>query len=158
MVLFRCRFGRGCEHMAEGLNAQAAPLMQVMLQAKRTLPPFRMGYHHDHDGLRERQDSLCDREFLTRAERQDLQPLEVRRLLWEGATLVQRKHPLGDALQGAAQLEADMEPDRIRALLPDVAWPLLCLGRGSGGAIQASAVQLAEDLLDLGYRHVFCLA
>ncbi|PSB36565.1 hypothetical protein C7B81_13430 [Aphanothece cf. minutissima CCALA 015] len=117
-----------------------------------------MGYHHDHDGLRDRQDSLCDREYLTRAKRQDLQPLEVRRLLWEGATLVQRKHPLGDALQGAVQLEADMEPDRIRALLPDVAWPLLCLGRGSGGSMQASAVQLAEDLLDLGYRHVFCLA
>jgi hypothetical protein len=144
--------------MAEGLNAQAAPLMPVMLNAKRTLPPFRMGYHHDHDGFRERQDSLCDREYLTRAKRQDLQPLEVRRLLWEGATLVQRKHPLGDALQGAVQLEGDMEPDRIRALLPDLACPLLCLGRGSGGAIQASAVQLADDLLDLGYRHVFCLA
>ncbi len=117
-----------------------------------------MGYHHDHDGLRDRQDSLCDREFLTRAERQELQPLEVRRLLWEGATLVQRKHPLGDSLQGAVQLEAEMEGDRIRALLPDLAYPLLCIGRGSGGAIQSSAVQLAEDLLDLGYRHVFCLA
>ena len=116
-----------------------------------------MGYHHDHDG-RDRQDSLCDREFLTRAERQELQPLEVRRLLWEGATLVQRKHPLGDSLQGAVQLEAEMEGDRIRALLSDLAYPLLCIGRGSGGAIQASAVQLAEDLLDLGYRHVFCLA
>jgi hypothetical protein len=132
--------------------------MQVMLNAKRTLHPFPMGYHHDHDGLRDLQDALCDREHRTRAERQDLQPLEVRRLLWEGATLVQRKHPLGDALQGAVQLEASMEADRIRALLPDLAWPLLCIGRGSGGAIQASAVQLAEDLLDLGYRHVFCLA
>jgi hypothetical protein len=132
--------------------------MRVMLNAKRTLHPFPMGYHHDHDGLRDRQDSLCDREYHTRAERQDLQPLEVRRLLWEGATLVQRKHPLGEALQGAVQLEAAMEPDRIRALLPDPAWPLLCLGRGSGGAIRPSAVQLAEELLDLGYRHVFCLA
>ncbi len=158
MVLLSCRSGRGCEHTAEGMNAQAVPRMQVMLNAKRTPPPFRMGYHHDHDGLRDRQDSLCDREFITRAKRQDLQPLEVRRLLWEGATLVQRKHPLGDALQGAVHLEADMEEDRIRALLPDLDWPLLCVGRGSGGAIQASAVQLAEDLLDLGYRHVFCLA
>jgi hypothetical protein len=140
------------------MNAQAVPRMQVMLNAKRSLSPFRMDYHHDHDGLRDRQDSLCDREYRTRAERQDLQPLEVRRLLWEGATLVQRRHPLGDALQGAVQLEAEMEPDRIRALLPDLAWPLLCIGRGSGGAIQASAVQLEEDLLDLGYRHVFCLA
>jgi hypothetical protein len=154
-----CRhFGRGCEHMAEDLNAQAGPGMPVMLKAKRTLHSLCMGYHHDHDGFRDHQDSLCDREFLTRARRQDLQPLEVRRLLWEGATLVQRKHPLGDALQGAVQLEAAMDPDRIRALLPDLAWPLLCVGRGSGGAIQASAVQLAEELLDLGYRHVFCLA
>lgn len=117
-----------------------------------------MGYHHDHDGLRDRQDSLCDREFLTRAERQELQPLEVRRLLWEGATLVQRQHPLGDTLQGSVQLEPEMDSDRIRALLPDLAHPLLCVGRGRGGAIHASAVQLAEDLLDLGYRHVFCLA
>lgn len=132
--------------------------MQVMLNTKWTLSQFPMGYHHDHDGLQAHQESLCDREFLTRAERHDLQPLEVRRLIWEGATLVQRKHPLGDALQGAVQLEPDMEPDRIRALLPDLARPLLCLGRGSGGAIRASAVQLAEDLLDLGYRHVFCLA
>jgi|GEM_PF-4172534 len=158
MVLLFCCSGRDCAHMAEGLNAQVVPLMQVMLNTKWTPPEFPMGYHHDHDGFRERQDSLCDREFLTRAKRQDLQPLEVRRLLLEGTTLVQRKHPLGDALQGAVQLEADMEPDRIRALLPDLAWPLLCLGRGSGGAMQASAVQLAEDLLDLGYRHVFCLA
>ncbi|MCP9931969.1 hypothetical protein KBY82_14395 [Cyanobium sp. AMD-g] len=117
-----------------------------------------MGYHHDHDGRRDRQDSLCDREFLTRAQRQDLQPLEVRRLLWEGATLVQRKHPLGDSLQGAVQLEAEMEADRIGVLLPDLAYPLICAGRGRGGAIQCSAVQLAEDLLDLGYRHVFSLA
>jgi hypothetical protein len=149
MVRLCRRCCRGCEHKAEGLYTQARP---------KILPPFRMGYHHDHDGLRDRQDSLCDREFLTRAERQDLQPLEVRRLLWEGATLVQRKHPLGEALQGAVQLEAEMEPDRIRALLPDLAWPLICIGRGSGGPIQASAVQLAEELLDLGYRHVFCLA
>lgn len=92
-----------------------------------------MGYHHDHDGRRDRQDSLCDREFLTRAQRQDLQPLEVRRLLWEGATLVQRKHPLGDSLQGAVQLEAEMEADRIGVLLPDLAYPLICAGRGRGG-------------------------
>ena len=116
-----------------------------------------MGYHHDHDG-RDRQDSLCDREFLTRAERQELQPLEVRRLLWEGATLVQRKHPLRDSLQGAIQLLAETEAAEIRSLLPDLAYPLLCVGRGREGAARADAVQLAENLLDLGYRHVFCLA
>ncbi|MCP9857542.1 hypothetical protein KBZ34_00505 [Cyanobium sp. Cruz-8H5] len=134
------------------------PWSPAKLNGTRTLLPFRMGYHHDHDGLRNRQDSHCDLEFITRAERQELQPLEVRRLLWEGATLVQRQHPLGDSLQGAVQLEAEMEADRIRALLPDLAYPLLCVGRGRGGAIQAPAVQLAEDLLNLGYRHVFCLA
>jgi hypothetical protein len=158
MVRLSCRIGRGCEHRAEGLNTQAARLMRVMLTTKRTLPPFRMGYHHDHDGLQDRHDSLCDREYLTRAKRQDLQPLEVRRLLWEGATLVQRKHPLRDSLKGAIQLLAETEAVEIRSLLPDLAHPLLCVGRDRGRAARADALQLAENLLDLGYRHVFCLA
>jgi hypothetical protein len=72
-----------------------------------------MGYHHDHDWLQNHQESLCDPFVLPRAERQDLQPLEVRRML--------------------------------------------CVGLGSEDAIHASAAELAEHLLNLGYRHVFCL-
>jgi hypothetical protein len=117
-----------------------------------------MGYHHDHDWLQKHQESLCDPFVLPRAERQDLQPLEVRRMLWEGATLVQRKRPLSDSLQGAILLEEEMEAGQVRALLPDTSQPLLCVGLGSEDAIHASAVQLAEHLLNLGYRHVFCLA
>ncbi len=117
-----------------------------------------MGYHHDRDWLQSPPEDLCDPCFVPRAERQDLQPLEVRRMLWEGATLVQRKRPLSDSLQGAILLGEEMESDQIRALLPDTSQPLLCVGIGSEEAIHASAVQLAEHLLNLGYRHVFCLA
>lgn len=79
-------------------------------------------------------------------------------MLWEGATLVQPKHPLSDPLQGAIQLEADMEEHQIRALLPDSTMPLLCMGAGRQGTAFEPAVQLAEHLLSLGYGHVFCLA
>lgn len=79
-------------------------------------------------------------------------------MLWEGATLVQRKRPLSDSLQGAILLGEEMDVEQIRELLPDTTQPLLCVGLGSEDAIHASAVQLADHLLNLGYRHVFCLA
>lgn len=117
-----------------------------------------MGYHHDHDSLQDRNEFQSGLDFHRRAERQELQALEVRRMLWEGATLVQRKHPLSESLQGAILLEPEMEAHQIRGLLPDTSQPLLCVGFCSDGAVHDSAVRLADHLLNLGYRHVFCLA
>ncbi|WP_094554190.1 hypothetical protein [Synechococcus sp. 1G10] len=117
-----------------------------------------MGYHHDHDWNQDRVAGLFDRAGIRRGQIHELQPLEVRRMLWEGATLVQPKHPLSDPLQSAIQLEADMEERQIRDMLPDSTMPLLCMGIGKDGAASKPAVQLAEHLLSLGYGHVFCLA
>jgi hypothetical protein len=140
------------------MNAQADALCPAMLGPKRIQHHFFMGYHHDHDGLQDRSESPFGQEFIRRAECLELQPLEVRRMLWEGATLVQCKHPHSDSLQGAILLAVEMGPRQIRALLPDITQPLLCVGLGRDGAVHASAVRLAEHLLNLGYRHVFCLA
>jgi hypothetical protein len=117
-----------------------------------------MGYHHDHDWLQDLNEPLYDPGEKRRAERQELQPLEVRRMLWEGATLVQLKHSFSDSLQGAILLDPETDERLVHELLPDIAQPLLCIGLGSGGAFQEPAVLLAEQLLNLGYQHVFCLA
>lgn len=117
-----------------------------------------MGYHHDHEWHQDQAASLCDGESIRRSKLHELQPLEVRRMLWEGATLVQPKHPLSDHLQGAIQLETDMEVHQIRAVLPDSTMPLLCMGVGSQGTASEPALQLAKHLLSLGYGHVFYLA
>ena len=117
-----------------------------------------MGYHHDHDWLQDLNEPLYDPAHQRRAMCQELQPHEVRRMIWEGATLVQWRNPPDDSLQGSIQVEAAMEEAQVRALLPDLAQPLLCIGLGGGEAVHESAGRLADFLLNFGFQHVFRLA
>lgn len=158
MMTVPCCSRSGFAHTGAGASLHACWWYQAKLKQIRNHRHCLMGYHHEHDWLQDLNEPLYDPELKRRAERQELKPLEVRRMIWEGATLVQRKDVFSDSLQGAIQLDPDMDERLVHELLPDMAQPLLCVGLGSGAAFQEPAVLLAEQLLNLGYQHVFCLA
>jgi hypothetical protein len=114
-----------------------------------------MGYHHDHESAADAVDSLLDHAALRRAECHELLPHEVRRMLWEGATLVQIRLPeaVGMSVQGAVLLHPRLRERQIHRLLPDPGVPLLCVGKDG-----ERAVTLADHLRGLGYRYVFTFA
>jgi hypothetical protein len=114
-----------------------------------------MGYHHDHDSPIDAAESLMDQEALGRYERRELLPLEVRRLLWEGATMMR---PLdGDTVvvadRDAERIDLSLGERQVHRLLPDLEAPLLCVVPPGG-----DAGPMARRLLALGYRRVFTYA
>lgn len=114
-----------------------------------------MGYHHDHEAAADAVDSLQDHATLRRATCHELLPHEVRRMLWEGATLVQLRLPgeAGLPVQGSVLLIPPLRQQETQCLLPDPDAPLLCVD-GDGDR----ALTLADHLLGLGYRYVFTFA
>lgn len=114
-----------------------------------------MGYHHDHESKADAVDFRRDHAALQRAACHELLPHEVRRMLWEGATLVllRREGEEGLPIQGAVLLTPPLRQKMIQRLLPDPDVPLLCENNDGYWAIT-----LADQLLGLGYRYVFTFA
>jgi len=83
-----------------------------------------------------------------------LHPWEVRRLIWEGATIVQqarRPQAVGWA-HGKARVHPESEAQAIASLLPDRDTILLCLCPA-----RQDPRPLARTLTAQGYRYVFTL-
>lgn len=101
-------------------------------------------------------EALVNQPALDRAERRQLQTLQARRLIWEGALVLDarskeefdRSH-----LQGAISMPLECRDAEILRLLPDPMVPILCYSNG-----QNRAQELMAKLKRLGYGHAYGIA
>lgn len=90
---------------------------------------------------------------LDRAERRQLQTLEARRLIWEGALVLdaRSKEEFDHShLQGAISVSMERSDAEIQRLLPDSMVPILCYSNR-----QDRAQHLIAKLRRLGYSHAY---
>ncbi|MCP9773467.1 rhodanese-like domain-containing protein [Synechococcus sp. Tobar12-5m-g] len=81
--------------------------------------------------------------------------LEARRLIWEGAELLDARgldEFTISHLEGARNLSSQAGTWEIRRALPSLDAPIICYSNGNG-----RATALACRILDLGYTYVFGL-
>jgi hypothetical protein len=115
-----------------------------------------MAYHHERDGWSETTEQKRQQERVVRREPRELKPQEVRRMLWEGATLVQSPNaelPAGAILRSVT-VDPAMHASQIHDLLPDQEAPLLCMSEPSDSPDPTPILGLPQRLQDLGYVNV----
>lgn len=98
-----------------------------------------------------------NQQALDRAERRQLQTLEARRLIWEGAFLLdarsREEFVCSHLLQGAISLPLECSDAEIQRLLPDPMAPILCYSNQHD-----RAQHLIARLNRLGYCHAYGIA
>lgn len=93
--------------------------------------------------------------FQQRARPLHIQALEARRLIWEGAELVDARgleEFTSSHLEGARNLCSKADNWNIHTALPQLDAPIICYSNEG-----KRATSLAFRLLDLGYHYVFAL-
>lgn len=121
-----------------------------------------MGYANEPSGPHDAADSLIDHGTLRRHQRRELLPLEARRLLWEGALLVQDGPEDGMiwSWPGVVVLPPELESAGIRERLSDPTLPLVCVPAAElhRSTTPRAPDALVERLRALGYGQVFSFA
>jgi phage shock protein E len=101
-------------------------------------------------------ESLLDEPALQRARRRQLPPLEARRLIWEGAILLDVRTAQDSSaahIKGAEVVPIDLGDGCLTQRLPDRSAPILCYSDG-----QTLSQALVERLRQLGYSHAYGIA
>ncbi len=101
-------------------------------------------------------ESMRDEPALQRARRRQLPPLEARRLIWEGAILLDVRTARDSSaahIRGAEVVPIDLGDGGLTQRLPDRSAPILCISDG-----QTLSQALLERLRQLGYSHAYGIA
>jgi rhodanese-related sulfurtransferase len=121
--------------------------------SKCSEPTFQHAW--SHGGRAGQYHSLEDEGWRTKAELRRLQPIEVRRLIWEGAALLDARNLEEFTfahLESALRVEVSAPAHEIRKLLPSLEQPIICYSNGN-----ERGRSLGLRLIDLGYLYVFVL-